>query len=197
MSLTTTVPAVVPSLFHSSAPLTGSLAVKNSVLPMTVRLKGLELALPGRMSLTRTVPADGARGGAVALPEFPAVGPVVGDEVERPAEIRQVFGVRPAAAGADVLDKRSAGSRPFGLPELAAVLVLARREEDRVADRGDLPGVRRFRAGVDVLEQLGDPGRATRASSVSRLKIREAGFLPTRPAGPPRRNARNVIVASP
>ena len=37
MSLTRTVPAAVPSLFHSSAPLTPSLAVKNSVPSTMVR----------------------------------------------------------------------------------------------------------------------------------------------------------------
>src|SRR5262245_26071 len=57
MSLTRTVPAVVPSLFHNSEPLVPLLAEKNSVVPMTVRLKGLEPPAPGRMSLTRTVPA--------------------------------------------------------------------------------------------------------------------------------------------
>ena len=51
ISLTKTVPAAVPSLFHNSVPFT-SKAVKNSVrvLPTTVRLLGL-------IFLTRTVPA--------------------------------------------------------------------------------------------------------------------------------------------
>ena len=40
MSLTRTVPAAVPSLFHSSAPFVPSLAVKNSVPLTFVRLLG-------------------------------------------------------------------------------------------------------------------------------------------------------------
>ncbi|GCA81669.1 hypothetical protein MiTs_03688 [Microcystis aeruginosa NIES-2521] len=55
ISLTRTVPAAVPSLFHNSKPLTPSLALKNRVLPTAVRRLGLELEEPGRISLTRTV----------------------------------------------------------------------------------------------------------------------------------------------
>ncbi len=57
MSLTRTVPAAVPSLFHNSLPFTPSSEVKYKVLPTTVRLPGEELEEPGRMSLTRTVPS--------------------------------------------------------------------------------------------------------------------------------------------
>src|SRR3954453_14595480 len=42
MSLTRTVPAAVPSLFHSSAPLEPSSAEKKTVSPTAVRLSGLE-----------------------------------------------------------------------------------------------------------------------------------------------------------
>ena len=42
MSLTRTVPAAVPSLFHSSSPFVPSSAVKNSVPFTFVRLLGLE-----------------------------------------------------------------------------------------------------------------------------------------------------------
>ena len=47
MSLTMTVPASVPSLFHSSRPWVPSLAVKNSVPLTFVRALGNELAGPG------------------------------------------------------------------------------------------------------------------------------------------------------
>ena len=57
MSLTRTVPASVPSLFHSSLPLTPSSAEKNSVPPTAVRSSMSEPEPPGSMSLTRTVPA--------------------------------------------------------------------------------------------------------------------------------------------
>src|SRR5262245_11419846 len=56
MSLTSLVPAVVPSLFHSSRPPVPSYAVKNSVPLTFVRLlMELYLWLGGR-PLTRTVP---------------------------------------------------------------------------------------------------------------------------------------------
>ena len=58
MSLTRTVPASVPSLFHNSSPLLGSFALKKSVPFTLVRVRGDELSLPGWMSLTRTVPAS-------------------------------------------------------------------------------------------------------------------------------------------
>ena len=57
MSLTSTVPALVPSLFHSSVPLGWLVAEKCRVEPTTARLAGLLLLLPGLMSLTNTVPA--------------------------------------------------------------------------------------------------------------------------------------------
>ena len=101
---------------------------------MTVRLKGLEPALPGLMSLTRTVPA--------AVPSLfhssRAVVAVVGDEEERPAEVRQVFRVGAAVAGVDVLDEGGARGRAVGLPQLASVVAVARGEEDRVADLREL-----------------------------------------------------------
>ena len=59
MSLTRTVPASVPSLFHSSAPWSPSSAAKNSVPFTAVRLSGPYDSRTGSglMSLTRTVPA--------------------------------------------------------------------------------------------------------------------------------------------
>ncbi|GCL48269.1 hypothetical protein NIES3787_39850 [Microcystis aeruginosa NIES-3787] len=42
---------------HNSAPLTPLSALKNRVLPTALRLLGLELEAPGRMSPTKTVPA--------------------------------------------------------------------------------------------------------------------------------------------
>src|SRR4029078_8930751 len=57
MSLTRTVPPVVPSDFQSSAPFVPSSAVKKTVPPTLVRRNGAELSGPGRMSFTRLVPA--------------------------------------------------------------------------------------------------------------------------------------------
>src|SRR5262249_4249747 len=56
-SLTSTVPAAVPSLFHSSRPCVPSSAVKNSLPLTSVSHQGYEVALPGLRSLTSTVPA--------------------------------------------------------------------------------------------------------------------------------------------
>ena len=53
MSLTSTVPASVPSLFHSSVPFALVVAVKNSVPSTFVRLPGLELPVV-LMSFTST-----------------------------------------------------------------------------------------------------------------------------------------------
>src|SRR6266487_3694105 len=56
MFFTRTVPAVVPSVFQSSIPLTPSSAAKKSVAPTAVRYFGEELY--GEISLTFTVPAE-------------------------------------------------------------------------------------------------------------------------------------------
>src|SRR5687767_9758923 len=57
MSRTNTVPATVPSDFHSSYPCVPLLATKNSVPLTLVKPQGFALALPLRMSLTMDVPA--------------------------------------------------------------------------------------------------------------------------------------------
>ena len=60
MSLTSTVPAVVPSLFQSSRLMTLSFAVKYSRLPTAVSSAGSEpRPVPTRMSWTREAPAPG------------------------------------------------------------------------------------------------------------------------------------------
>ena len=56
MSLTSTVPASVPSLFHSSLPFVPSSFPKNSVSPTTVNPSAREVPMPPRF-LTWTVPA--------------------------------------------------------------------------------------------------------------------------------------------
>ena len=72
MSLTSTVPAAVPSLFHSSSPLVPSLAMKNSVPSTSVRLCGSRTG----GARTDVLHQHRARGGAVALPQLVAVGAV-------------------------------------------------------------------------------------------------------------------------
>ena len=74
------VPAAVPSLVHSSRPVTPSSATKNSRPAHRRQAREIgELCLPGRMSLTRTVPSAGP----IALPQLMAVDAVVGGEVQR------------------------------------------------------------------------------------------------------------------
>ena len=57
MSLTITVPAAVPSLFHSSRPFVPSSALKKSMPPTAVSAPILLSFKPGAMSFTITVPA--------------------------------------------------------------------------------------------------------------------------------------------
>src|SRR5438094_76775 len=51
------VPAAVPSEAHSSVPLDNVVALKNTLVPDTVRFDGVELPAPALMSATCTVPA--------------------------------------------------------------------------------------------------------------------------------------------
>jgi hypothetical protein len=46
MSLTSVVPALVPSDFHNSAPFVLSFAEKNNVVPTAAKLSGLLVVLP-------------------------------------------------------------------------------------------------------------------------------------------------------
>lgn len=57
MSVTIVVPFAVPSLRHSSLPLTPSLAANNSWLSTAVSTPGVEPSAPSKISLTKTVPA--------------------------------------------------------------------------------------------------------------------------------------------
>src|SRR5688572_5904304 len=50
------VPRAVPSLFHSSTPFVGSLAVKNRVSVALIKLAGEEFGAPKLISSTITVP---------------------------------------------------------------------------------------------------------------------------------------------
>ena len=94
MSLTSTVPAAVPSLFHSSQPVVPSSAAKNSVPFTFVRLRGRAAAAG-----VDVLDEDGAGGGAVALPQLQPVRAVVGREEQRAVDVRQVAGSEPALPG--------------------------------------------------------------------------------------------------
>src|SRR6516165_9555973 len=75
MSLTSVVPAAVPSLFHNSAPCDLSKAVKKSVPFISIKLEGYEPAGPGLMSLTSTVPAAVPLEAHSSLPLTPLLAP--------------------------------------------------------------------------------------------------------------------------
>ena len=115
MSLTMTVPAVVPSVFHSSEPCTPSLAVKYSVAA-----DAREILRADEAPLSVDVlDHDGAGGRAVGLPQLRAVDAVVGREETRPPDGRQVRTASElAGARVDVLDQRGAGGRAVALPQL-------------------------------------------------------------------------------
>ena len=125
MSLTRTVPAAVPSLFHSSMPVVGSKAMKKSVPFTLVRTDGEEPVGAGVDVLDQ----DGAGGRPVALPQLDAVGPVVGREEAGAAHRRQVGGVRAGGAGVDVLDHARAGGRAVALEQLVAAAEVERLVE--------------------------------------------------------------------
>ena len=55
--MTSRVPASVPSLLHSSVPVSGRKAAKNRILPTRVSESGEDEPAPGTMSLTRAVPS--------------------------------------------------------------------------------------------------------------------------------------------
>jgi hypothetical protein len=56
-SFTGTVPAAVPSLFHSSRPIVSSSAAKRARLPVPTNGAGIEPVAPAKTSCSRTVPA--------------------------------------------------------------------------------------------------------------------------------------------
>ena len=86
MSLTSTVPASVPSLFQSSDPFVASLAVKNSVPFTFVRYVGdTNSSAAGQMSLTSTVPA---RVPSLFQSSYPCVASVACEE-QRAVHVRE------------------------------------------------------------------------------------------------------------
>ena len=84
MSLTRTVPAAVPSLFHSSVPLVASSSAEKNSVPLTfVRFAGRACA-----ARVDVLDQDGAGGGAVALPRSRPV-LAIGREKERAVQVRE------------------------------------------------------------------------------------------------------------
>ncbi len=84
ISLTSVVPALVPSLFHSSSPLVPSLARKYNIPFTFVRPAGLALLAPERMSLTTRSPRW-----CRPLPQLVPRAPITGAEIQRPVHVRK------------------------------------------------------------------------------------------------------------
>ena len=152
MSLTMTVPAAVPSLFHNSTPCVPSSAAKNSV-PLTLvrERRDWNSPAPGLMSSTRMVPA----GGAVALPQLEAVRAVVGREEQRAVDVGQKFGSALPAPGLMSLTRTVPAARAVALPQLEAVGAVVGGEEQRAVDIGQVVGTESPGPRRDVLDQDG------------------------------------------
>ena len=154
MSVTMTVPAAVPSLFHSSMPFVPSLAVKKSVPSTFVRLLGLSRRVD---VLDQQVPA--------AVPSLfhssYAVRAVVGREEQRAVDVRPGSGIRAAAAGVDVLDHARCRRAVPSLFHSSTPLVPSLAAKNSVPFTSvRLRGVGAAAAGVDVLDQDGSGGGA-------------------------------------
>ena len=102
MSLAITVPASVPSLFHSSSLWVPSLAEKNRVPSTLVSESGAKVSTLGLMSLTITVPASVPSPFHSSKPCVPSVA-----TKNRVPPSREPSGDgATAASGVDVLDQR-------------------------------------------------------------------------------------------
>ena len=131
MSLTRTVPAAVPSLFHSSVAVRAVVG-REEQRPVHVRQaeSGWKPCVPGPMSLTRTVPA--------AVPSL--FHSSIAAACRRwPRRSSVAVHVRRGSRGseselcvrADVLDEHGAGRGAVALPQLVAVRAVVGREEQR------------------------------------------------------------------
>ena len=136
MSLTSTVPCLVPSDSQSSSPLRAVLAVEEE-RPAEVGVVG------GVDSLDELRP--GLR--PVRLPE-PVIAAVVQLEEQRASFVEEIVGVRAVGAVVYVLGQDPGSClRPVGGPQLLTVVVVCRREEERAAGVGEL-------LGINVLDEL-------------------------------------------
>ena len=161
MSLTRTVPAAVPSLFHSSRPCAPSSAVKYSVPSTFVRSRGIRSRPPGLMSLP-----------ARCRPSVPSLfhssspcTPSSAREVQRAVHVRQRRRSRSRLRRADVLTQDGAGGRAVALPQLAPLAAVVGGEEQRPAHVRQEAARSQARAGADVLDQRRCRPRCRRSST--------------------------------
>ena len=138
MSLTSKVPASVPSLFHSSFPPLPSLAVKKSVPFTSVSGDGKEPIAPGEMSRTSTVPAAVASLFQSSTPFVPSFAwkkrrsVHVGEKRRRGAD----------RTGRDVADEHGASRRPVAfqssIPWMASPALKKSTPSTSTSSSGDL-----------------------------------------------------------
>ena len=146
MSVTSLVPAAVPSLFHSSPPWMPSLAARNSLPWNGVRLPGDEPLAPSRMSLTSLVPADVPSVFHSSRPWTPSS--AMKNSVE-PTTVR-LLGCGARRAGRDV-PQPGRGGRGRD-PQLDTVRVVPSREHDTPQEWRQFAGTRAARR-VDVPDE--------------------------------------------
>src|SRR4051794_41385754 len=116
----------------------------------------------------------GPFGGAIALPELPAVGAVVGGEEDPVAGGRQPGGNRGAVARPEVAHRMRARGRAVRRPELGPVLVVIAGEEEPVPQGSE--GRRLLIRRLDLLQELGRTigGDAEQAEAPERGRKGEA-----------------------
>jgi hypothetical protein len=144
MSSTMTVPAAVPSVFHSSLPFVASLALKKTVLPTASKPYGLLSPPPGMMFLSITVPPtvpSDTQGSNPSVPfvarkkslplasaKAPGVPPIAPDR----RSLKRFASASPVAACAGAADAAS--------PSAAVAAAALRRRYRRSLWRLDIPG---------------------------------------------------------
>jgi hypothetical protein len=87
---------------------------------------------------------------AVAFPQFPPVDAVVGDEIQRPADVRQLFRVGSDGAWVDVLHGKRADRRAVATPQFVTALPRVCDEKQDIIDRYELHAVGNERSAPHV-----------------------------------------------
>ncbi len=79
--------------------------------------------------------------GAAAFPQFNAMHPVVGHEIQHPVDVREVGRPGGGGAGVDVLHQHGAGGRAVALPEPVVIRAVVAGEEQLAVDVRKLTGI--------------------------------------------------------
>ena len=134
MSFTCTVPASVPSLFHSSSPPEVPVAAKKSVPPTFSSCEGDELRIPARRSLTNVVPAS--------VPSLfhssNSIRGIEGLEIKRPTDVREILGSGTGSAWIDILDADCPSFCAITFPKFRAAGAVVADKIQYVADGSEI-----------------------------------------------------------